>query len=110
MPANTWPELLEAPFKEEAKKIAADAKAKVESMHSAADPIEGDRIHQERIAKIERAKALAAAQAAANSTITSCDSTGCWTGSGQRLQRIPGTNRVVGPNGSCSVIGTQLQC
>lgn len=113
--ANDWQTSREAQAAQGSgiDRVRGAAKARVEDMHIAADPLEGDRIQRERIAKLERARALAAAQTAApppNTTITSCDNAGCWTSTGQRLQRIQGTNQMIGPRGTCRVVGTFLQC
>jgi len=40
--------------------------------------------------------------------VTSCDPTGCWTNTGQRLSRA-GPN-LVGPNGICTLQGVILHC
>jgi hypothetical protein len=40
--------------------------------------------------------------------ITSCDTGGCWTSDGARLQRLGPT--LWGPRGACSVVGAVVQC
>jgi hypothetical protein len=40
--------------------------------------------------------------------ITHCDSTGCWTNDGTRLQRSGPV--LLGPQGACSVAGTAVTC
>jgi hypothetical protein len=41
-------------------------------------------------------------------SITSCDSGGCWASDGSRLNRVGPT--LWGPHGACSVQGTVVQC
>lgn len=41
--------------------------------------------------------------------VTTCDSAGCWTSDGRRLERV-GPNMFVGPRGVCSGQGAMLQC
>jgi len=40
--------------------------------------------------------------------ITTCDTGGCWTSDGTRLQRLGPT--LLGPRGACSVVGTLVHC
>ena len=40
--------------------------------------------------------------------ITSCDTGGCWTSDGKRLQRLGPT--LLGPRGACSVVGAVVHC
>jgi hypothetical protein len=40
--------------------------------------------------------------------ITTCDSGGCWTSDGTRLQRLGPT--LLGPRGACSVVGAVVHC
>jgi hypothetical protein len=40
--------------------------------------------------------------------ITSCDTGGCWTSDGTRLQRLGPT--LFGPRGACSVVGAIVHC
>jgi hypothetical protein len=48
------------------------------------------------------------APVAAPVAITSCDSGGCWTSDGSRLQRLGPT--LWGPRGACSVVGAVVRC
>ncbi len=41
-------------------------------------------------------------------TLGACDSNGCWTSDGLRLQRAG--PQLLGPNGFCSVAGTAVHC
>jgi hypothetical protein len=41
-------------------------------------------------------------------TITNCDSGGCWTSDGQRLQRVG--PQLLGPRGFCTTAGNAVQC
>ena len=101
-------------FKEEDRR---QARARAEGIHSAANPREGDRIAQDRVAEAireaarrEAAAEAARAQAAQNNRfITSCKSTGCTTSDGQ-FYRNKGGGTFAGPNGFCRLIGTQMSC
>lgn len=93
-----------------------DARQRAEGMHSAADPVEGDRIQQRRIAEDDRRAALeqrAAENAIKNAqpkVTSTCDRGGCWGTDGTRYNAVGG-NRVLGPNGvPCRVVGATLQC
>ena len=90
------------------------ARRKAEGMHSAADPVEGDRIANRR-AQEEAARAAAEAarrQRAADMAariVTSCDAAGCWTPGG-RYNRAPGSNTFFGPGGTCQLSNGQMTC
>lgn len=107
--AEDWKISREAQGDQNSIKDQKRGRARAEGMHSAADPIEGDRIQLERLAEQQRRASRAGALA--NNTISSCDNSGCWNTSGQRFQRINGTDRVWGPSGnSCRVDGRTLRC
>lgn len=86
------------------------ARRKAEGMHSAADPVEGDRIANRRAqeAAAEAARRQRLADMAAR-IVTSCDASGCWTPGG-RYNRALGTNTFVGPGGTCRLNGGQMSC
>lgn len=96
-------------------------RARAESIHSAANPREGDRIAQERLVEAVReaarreaaaeAAAAAARPQAAQSTrlITSCRSTGCTASDGQFYWN-KGGGTFAGPNGFCRRVGDSLSC
>lgn len=93
--------------------VRRQARARAEGIHSAANPREGDRIAQERLAEgirlASRREAAAAAARTAPRLITSCDAGGCWdnqggrfNGSGQTLFSTTGK--------TCNRVGNMLQC
>ena len=91
-------------------------RSRAEGMHSAADPIEGDRIEQRRLADEARRReeqaiaAAAAAQRALQQNETFfCNPRGCTSSTGGFYSRsAKGT--FVGPRGTCTLAGTQLMC
>ena len=96
-------------------------RARAEGIHSAANPREGDRIAQERVAEeirdaARREAAANAAAAAAKSRaaqssrlITSCKATGCTASDGQ-FYWSKGGGTYAGPSGFCRRVGDQLNC
>lgn len=113
--ANDWQTSREAQAAQGSSidRVKSAAKAKAEAAHTAANPIEGDRIQRERTERLERALAVPADTAPsppAPTTISSCNSTGCWTNSGQRLRRIQGTDQLVGTRGKCKVVDNRVHC
>lgn len=93
-----------------------DAKARAEGMHSAADPIEGDRIQRERLAEEERRAIRARQGEEANGPPNAphltrgCNQNGCWDNRGQFYRRIGDTDKVIGPQGRCTVRGSTMRC
>lgn len=91
-----------------------EAKARAEGMHSAADPIEGDRIHRERIAeqerRAERARAAAAAANVVPAMVANCTSDGCLDTKGRWYPRTASGDQMIGPKGLCTVRGVHLHC
>lgn len=100
--------------------IAGGRKERInaEGVHSAADPIEGDRIAALR-AQEAAARAYAEAERRrvaeenarrdVNSRISSCDSRGCFTTGGTYYQRDGGGN-LIGPSGLCKRVGDIVRC
>jgi len=89
------------------------ARARAEGMHSAADPVEGDRIareHAREESDRQIAEAIRQRQArdAFESRVSACDKRGCWA-RGDYYQRAP-DGSFVGPRGSCRLVGSSLQC
>lgn len=90
------------------------ARVRAENMHSAADPVEGDRIqatrNAERIAEAHRHRPPGSAVGAgAPATLSSCDRGGCWGADGTRYT-ASGSGTVFGPRGACRVVGRTVQC
>lgn len=91
---------------------SAIARSRAESIHSAADPYEADRIaaqrrHEERMAEQRRQRAAAAGH---NSGPVQCNARGC-NGPGGYYQRHGSTNNFTAPDGRfCQHIGNRLQC
>lgn len=88
-------------------KSRQQARDAAEAMHSTANPAEAQRIQATRAAEEAR---RAARQAAAAMQIASCDGTGCWTTGGQRVEFIPGSDRVRYAGQLCMVVGARIQC
>lgn len=91
---------------------SALARSRAESIHSAADPYEADRItaqrrHQERLQEQRRQRAATAAR---HSGPVQCNARGC-NGPDGYYQRHGTTNNFTSPNGRfCQHIGNRLQC
>ena len=90
------------------------ARRRAEGMHSAADPIEGDRIANKRAleeaARIrEEERRHREAEARVANTVTNCDARGCQTPRGYYTQ-TPGTNLLSGPGGGCRLVDRQMVC
>lgn len=83
---------------------------RAEGMHSAADPIEGDRIEQRKLAEEARLHEGANRERRSHNVITNCDSFGCTNAAGQRFIRSGNSNTYFGPNGACMRTGMQLLC
>jgi len=83
----------------------ADARARAEAMHSAADPVERQHIHERRMA---RDTARAKLEQYAAGQLASCDGRGCWGTDGARYHRSGSV--YLGPKGACRVVGTQMHC
>lgn len=97
-----------------------EARTRAEGMHSAADPIEGDRIAERRrqeeyLREQRRIAAQLAAQAAASRAAEqnlpwNCDQRGCTNSAGERYFRKGNTDTYIGPVGTCRRVGHQLLC
>ncbi len=87
---------------------AKQARVRAAGMHSAADPIEGDRIAQERLDEASRVAARRRA-AQASHVITSCDPGGCWDSLGNRYNRS-GPTFFSTTGRACRRVGNMLQC
>lgn len=82
--------------------VRSRARARVEGIHSAADPLEGERIARKREAEVAR-------RHAANRIIASCDAGGCWDNQGARYNGVG--NTLFSTSGkACQRVGTMLQC
>lgn len=105
----------------------ARGRARAEGMHSAADPLEGQRIHERRIAReaaraqqdMELERAQQHGRAADSSdrarkanrspvTVQRCDGAACWGNDGLRYVRTGPAFR--GPQGSCRLVGGHMNC
>ncbi len=111
--SDDWKQLKETRDAQSSIRDGADARRKAEGVHSAADPIEGDRItaqrrHEERMREERRQRAAAAA--AANNGPFQCNARGC-TGPNGYYPRQGNTNNFTSPNGRfCQQLGNRLQC
>jgi hypothetical protein len=83
----------------------ANARARAEAMHSAADPVERQHIHERRVA-LEAARAQRQHHAAGQ--LASCDGAGCWGNDGARHHRSGSV--YLGPKGACRAGGTPMHC
>lgn len=110
--SEDWKQLKETSNAQSSIRDGAAARRKAEGVHSAADPIEGDRIaaqrrHEERMREERRQRAAAAA---ANNAPVQCNARGC-TGPNGYYPRQGNTNNFTSPNGRfCQHIGNRLQC
>lgn len=91
----------------------AAARRHAEGVHSAADPVEGDRIVNQRAAEAESARrrredALRLQQQTAHPSITRCTPAGCWAG-GVFYPRAAG-DTFTGPTGTCRIDGHRMKC
>ena len=93
--------------------VRRQARARAEGIHSAANPREGDRIAQEKLAEaIREASRRAAAVAAAQDEprlITRCDKGGCWDNQGGRYNGS-GVTLLSATGKTCTRVGNMLQC
>jgi hypothetical protein len=87
------------------------AEARIEGIHSAADPVEGDPIAKKKRDEDE-ARRLAAEAMARNSrnSIVACDQGGCTSSDGSRFTRTGTSTLFIGPRGACTLVGTQMNC
>lgn len=105
---DDWKQLKETRDAQSSIRDGASARRKAEGIHSAADPIEGDRIaaqrrHEDRLREERRRRAQA------TGPIT-CHGNSC-NGPGGHFTRHGTTNNYTSPSGQfCQRIGTQMQC
>ena len=86
------------------------ARERAEGVHSAADPVEGDRIANKRAQEAAAEKiAEAIRRQQAEITISTCDARGCWTESGYFYKRNSRTS-FFGPKGFCRRVGNLMEC
>lgn len=108
---DDWKQLKETSAAQSSIKDGAAARRKAESIHSAADPLEGNRIdaqrrHEERMREERRRRAAAAV----NTGPVQCNARGC-TGPNGYYPRHGNTNNFTSPEGRfCQYIGNRLQC
>ena len=109
--ADDWKQLKETRDAQSSISDGAAARRKAEGIHSAANPIEGNRIaaqyrHEERMREERRRRAAAAA----NDAPVQCNARGC-TGPNGYYPRQGSTNNFTSPDGRfCQHIGHRLQC
>jgi hypothetical protein len=116
--ANDWQASREAQNAQSNNTNRETARRRAEGVHSAADPIEGNRIAATR-AQEEAARAFAIAERRrrdeedarfrASTQISHCSPGGCYTGDGKYYQR-GGGGQFYGGTGLCRIVANSMRC